>query len=579
MNILGISGFYHDSAAALLQDGQLVAAAHEERFTRKRHDPDLPKQATEYCLRAAGIELSDLDYLVFYDKPFVKFERILLTYLATFPRSLPSFSKAIPIWLKEKLWVPKVIEQQLGYDGELLFAEHHQSHAASAFLPSPFEEAAILTLDGVGEWATATQGVGKGDKFELIREIRFPHSLGLLYSAFTYYLGFKVNSAEYKVMGAAPYGDPKYADAIFEHLVDLREDGSFKLNMKYFAYDYGLTMTNKKFEQLFGQPRREPESEMEQFHWDMAASVQKVTEEVVLRIANDLHERTGLKNLCMAGGVALNCVANGRLIREGPFENLWVQPAAGDAGGALGAAMFAQHCVLGQPREFRMDHAYWGPEYSDAEIQSFLEARGAPYETLSREEMIRETARALDEDQAVVGWFQGRMEWGPRSLGSRSILADARNVDNWKRVNLKIKFRESFRPFAPACLAEKAEDWFDIDRESPYMLLVCQVKDGVNAPAITHVDGSARLQTVTRESHEEFYDLIHAFDERTGCPTIINTSFNVRGEPIVCSPEDAYLCFMRTNMDLLVLGNQILRKADQPELVEDFDWRDKYALD
>jgi len=579
MNILGISGFYHDSAAALLQDGDLVAAAHEERFTRKRHDPDLPKEAMNYCLETAGIGLGDVDYLVFYDKPFIKFERILLTYLATFPRSLPSFSKSIPIWLKEKLWLPKVIEQQLGYTGELLFAEHHQSHAASAFLPSPFEEAAILTLDGVGEWATATQGIGKGDKFELIREIRFPHSLGLLYSAFTYYLGFKVNSAEYKVMGAAPYGDPKYADAIFEHLVDLREDGSFKLNMKYFAYDYGLTMTNKKFEKLFGMPRREPESEMEQFHWDMAASVQKVTEEVVLRIAHDLHERTGLKNLCMAGGVALNCVANGRIVREGPFENLWVQPAAGDAGGALGAAMFAQHCVLGEPRKFQMDHAYWGPEYSDEEIQKYLDGQNAPYQTLPREEMIRETARAMDEDQAVVGWFQGRMEWGPRSLGARSILADARNEENWKRVNLKIKFRESFRPFAPACLAEKAGDWFDIDRESPYMLLVCQVRDGVNAPAITHVDGSARLQTVTRESHAEFYDLIHAFDERTGCPTVINTSFNVRGEPIVCSPEDAYLCFMRTNMDLLVLGNQILRKEDQPELVEDFDWREKYALD
>jgi len=579
MNILGISGFYHDSAAALLQDGQLIAAAHEERFTRKRQDPDLPKEAMNYCLETAGIDLDDVDYLVFYDKPFIKFERILLTYLATFPRSLPSFSKSIPIWLKEKLWVPKAIEQQLGYTGELLFAEHHQSHAASAFLPSPFEEAAILTLDGVGEWATATQGIGKGDKFELIREIRFPHSLGLLYSAFTYYLGFKVNSAEYKVMGAAPYGDPKYADAIFEHLVDLRDDGSFKLNMKYFAYDYGLTMTNKKFEKLFGMPRREPESEMEQFHWDMAASVQKVTEEVVLRIAHDLHERTGLKNLCMAGGVALNCVANGRLVREGPFENLWVQPAAGDAGGALGAAMFAQHCVLGEPRKFQMDHAYWGPEYSDAEIQTYLDSQNAPYQTVPREEMIRETARAMDEDQAVVGWFQGRMEWGPRSLGSRSILADARNEENWKRVNLKIKFRESFRPFAPACLAEKAQDWFDIDRESPYMLLVCQVRDGVNAPAITHVDGSARLQTVTRESHAEFYDLIHAFDERTGCPTVINTSFNVRGEPIVCSPEDAYLCFMRTNMDLLVMGNQILRKADQPELVEDFDWREKYALD
>jgi carbamoyltransferase len=583
MNILGLSCFYHDSAAALLRDGDLVAAAHEERFTRKRHDPDVPKQAVEYCLREAGITMDDVDYVAFYDKPFIKFERILITYLATFPRSLPSFSKAIPVWLKEKLWIPKVLEQQLGYKGELLFAEHHQSHAASAFLPSPYEEAAILTLDGVGEWATATQGVGRGNKIELIREIRFPHSLGLLYSAFTYYLGFKVNSAEYKVMGAAPYGQPKYYDQILEHLVDLREDGSFKLNMKYFAYDYGLTMTNDKFAALFGRPRREPESKMEDFHWDMAASIQKVTEEIVLRIARDLHARTGMKNLVMAGGVALNCVANGRVIREGPFENLWVQPAAGDAGGALGAAQFAHHCVLGHPRKFRMDHAYWGPAFSDEEIRRFLDARKAPYKTYTRDEMIRETARKLDEEQAVVGWFQGRMEWGPRSLGSRSIIADARNQDNWSRVNLKIKFRESFRPFAPAVLREKTAEWFDLDRESPYMLLVCQVLDDVQKnrpiPSVTHKDGSARVQTVERAQHAEFYDLLKAFDERTGCPVMINTSFNVRGEPIVCSPEDAYLCFMRTNMDVLVLGNQILDKKDQPELVEDFDWRERYALD
>jgi carbamoyltransferase len=583
MNILGLSCFYHDSAAALLRDGDLVAAAHEERFTRKRHDSDVPKQAVDYCLAEAGIGIGDLDYVVFYDKPFVKFERILVTYLATFPRSLPSFSKAVPVWLKEKLWVPRVLQKQLDYDGEILFAEHHQSHAASAFLPSPYEEAAILTLDGVGEWATATQGVGRGNQIELLREIRFPHSLGLLYSAFTYYLGFKVNSAEYKVMGAAPYGNPKYYEQILEHLVDLREDGSFKLDMKYFAYDYGLTMTNDRFAALFGQPRRDPESKMEEFHWDMAASIQKVTEEVVLRIVRDLHRRTGLKNLVMAGGVALNCVANGRVIREGPFENLWVQPAAGDAGGALGAAMFAHHCVLGAPRKFRMDHAYWGPAFSDEEIRRYLDARKAPYKTYSRDEMIRETARKLDEEQAVVGWFQGRMEWGPRSLGSRSIIADSRNQENWTRVNLKIKFRESFRPFAPAVMEEKAGEWFDLDRESPYMLLVCQVRDDVRKnrpiPAVTHVDGSARVQTVTRAQHAEFYDLLHAFDARAGCPVLINTSFNVRGEPIVCTPEDAYLCFMRTNMDVLVLGNQILDKRDQPELVEDFDWRERYALD
>jgi len=579
MDILGISCFYHDAAAALLRDGDLLAAVHEERFTRKKHDPDLPKNAVQYCLSEAGIEVNDLDYVVFYDKPFIKFERMLITYLATFPRSLPSFSKAMPIWLKEKLWMPKAIERGFGYEGEVLFAEHHQSHAASAFLPSPFDEAAILTIDGVGEWATATQGVGRGNEIELFKEIRFPHSLGLLYSAFTYYLGFKVNSAEYKVMGAAPYGEPKYYETILEHLVDLREDGSFKLNMKYFAYDYGLTMTNQRFAKLFGRPRREPESDMEDFHWNMAASVQKVTEEVVLRMVRDLHQRTDLANLCMAGGVALNCVANGRIIRESPFDELWVQPAAGDAGGALGAALFVENCVMDRPRKLRMDHAYWGPHYSDQEIRRFLDDRGAPYKALPHDEMIAETARRLDADQAVVGWFQGRLEWGPRSLGSRSILADARNQENWKRVNLKIKFRESFRPFAPAVLAEKASDWFEIDRESPYMLLVCQVKEGREIPAVTHVDGSARLQTVTRDTHPEFYDLLGRFDQRTGCPVLINTSFNVRGEPIVCTPEDAYLCFMRTDMDVLALGSQILDKRDQPELVEDFDWRERYELD
>ena len=579
MKILGISCFYHDAAAALLCDGRLVAAAHEERFTRKRHDPDIPRQATRYCLEEAGIGTQDLDYVVFYDKPFVKFERILTTYLATFPRSLPSFAKSIPVWLKEKLWVPRMIHEHLGFDGEVLFAEHHQSHAASAFLPSPFEEAAILTCDGVGEWATTTQGIGRGNQFELLKEVRFPHSLGLLYSAFTYYLGFKVNSAEYKVMGAAPYGEPRFVDTIFRELVDLREDGSFKLNMRYFAYDYGLTMTNHRFEKLFGQPRRHSESKLEQFHWDVAASIQKVTEEVVLGMVRDLHRRTGMRNLCMAGGVALNCVANGRVVREGPFEKLWVQPAAGDAGGALGAALFAYNAVLDKPRSFRMDHAFWGPAWSDEAIRRYLDARGAPYRSVSREQMIEETARSLDEEQAVIGWFQGRMEWGPRSLGSRSILADARNQENWKRVNLKIKFRESFRPFAPAVLAEKASEWFDIDRESPYMLLVCPVREGREIPAVTHVDGSARLQTVTREAHAEFYDLLAAFDRRTGCPVLINTSFNVRGEPIVCSPDDAYLCFMRTNMDLLVLGNQILRKGEQPELHEDFDWRERFELD
>jgi carbamoyltransferase len=472
-----------------------------------------------------------------------------------------------------------MMHERLGYDGEVLFAEHHQSHAASAFLPSPFEEAAILTCDGVGEWATTTQGIGRGNRFELVKEVRFPHSLGLLYSAFTYYLGFKVNSAEYKVMGAAPYGEPRFADLILRELVDLRDDGSFKLDMRYFAYDYGLTMTNARFARLFGQPRRDSESKMEAFHWDVAASIQKVTEEIVLRIVRDLHRRTGQRDLCMAGGVALNCVANGRIVREGPFERLWVQPAAGDAGGALGAALFVHNAVLGKPRSFRMEHAFWGPAYADAAIRRYLDARGARYRTLPRAEMIEETARRLDQDQAVVGWFQGRLEWGPRSLGSRSILADARNRENWQRVNLKIKFRESFRPFAPAVIAERASEWFDIDRESPYMLLVCPVREGREIPAVTHVDGSARLQTVTRDVHPEFYDLLSAFERRTGCPVLINTSFNVRGEPIVCTPDDAYLCFMRTNMDVLVLGNQILLKEEQPELHEDFDWRERFELD
>ncbi len=579
MNILGISCFYHDAAAALLQEGRLVAAAHEERFTRKKHDPDLPRQAVAWCLREAGLTPADLDYVAFYDKPFIKFERILITYLATFPRSLPSFSKALPVWLKEKLWVPNMIRKELGYQGEVLFAEHHQSHAAAAFLPSPFEEAAILTVDGVGEWATATQGIGREGKIELAREIRFPHSLGLLYSAFTYYLGFKVNSAEYKVMGAAPYGEPKYTDLILKELVDLRDDGSFKLNMKYFAYDYGLTMTNRRFEELFRQPRREPESKLEQFHWDCAASIQKVTEEIMLRLVRDLHAHTGLENLCMAGGVALNCVANGRIVREGPFRNLWVQPAAGDAGSALGAALFVHNTVLGKPRVWRMEHPYWGPAYSDDKIQRFLDAKGVPYRTLPREELTREVARRIHEDQAVVGWFQGRLEWGPRSLGSRSILADPRRKENWQRVNLKIKFRESFRPFAPAILAERAAEWFDIDRESPYMLLVCPVREGRDIPAVTHVDGSARLQTVTREAAPEFHALLAEFERQTGCPVLINTSFNVRGEPIVCSPEDAYLCFMRTDMDVLVLGSHLLEKREQPELREDVDWRTIYELD
>ncbi len=579
MHILGISAFYHDSAACLLRDGEVIAAASEERFTRKKHDASFPQHAVNFCLRAGGIGVEDLDHVGFYDKPLVKFERILMTYISTFPRSFPSFSKAIPIWLSEKLWTRHNIKRDLAFNGEVLFIQHHQSHAASAFLVSPFPEAAILTLDGVGEWATASYGLGKGNKLDLFKEIRFPHSLGLLYSAFTYYLGFKVNSAEYKVMGAAPYGKPLHYDLILNELVQLREDGSFKLNMKYFAYDYGLTMTNKHFDRLFGGPPRQPETRLEQRHWDIAASVQKVTEEVVLRMARHLHEVTGQANLCMAGGVALNCVANGRLLREGPFRRIFVQPAAGDAGGAVGVATFIHHHVLGHERTWVWPHAYWGPGYSTEEIRQYLDSNRIKYQELDREGLLRHTARLI-ADQQVVGWFQGRMEFGPRSLGNRSILADARNPANKDVVNLKIKFRESFRPFAPSVLAERCAEYFDLDAESPYMLLVAQVRpDKRTIPSVTHVDGSARIQTVTPAQNPLFHDLIRAFDELTGCPVIINTSFNVRGEPIVCTPADAYLCFMRTNMDTLVLDRFVLDKKEMEPLREDVDWRSQFELD
>jgi carbamoyltransferase len=579
MYVLGISCFYHDAAACLLRDGEVIAAASEERFTRKKHDADFPNHAINYCLRQAEVTADDLDYVGFYDKPFVKFERILVTYLSTFPRSFPSFSKAIPLWLGEKLWTRHNIKRDLNYKGEVFFIQHHQSHAASAFMVSPFQESAVLTLDGVGEWATASYGVGKGNKLELIKEIRFPHSLGLLYSAFTYYLGFKVNSAEYKVMGAAPYGKPIYYDLIMEELLKLREDGSFKLNMKYFAYDYGLTMTNRHFDELFGSPPRPPESKIEQRHWDIAASVQKVTEEVVLRMARHLHEVTGMENLCMAGGVALNCVANGRLLREGPFRRLFVQPAAGDAGGAVGVATFIYHHILGHERRWVWPHAYWGPEFGTEEIRTYLESNQIKYHALDREILLRRTATLIAE-QNVVGWFQGRMEFGPRALGNRSILADARNPANKDVVNLKIKFRESFRPFAPAVLAERCSEYFELDVESPYMLLVAQVRpDKRMIPSVTHVDGSARIQTVTREQNPLLYDLIKGFDELTGCPVIINTSFNVRGEPIVCTPADAYLCFMRTNMDYLVMDRFLLDKKEMKPLREDVDWRAQFELD
>jgi carbamoyltransferase len=579
-HVLGISCFYHDAAAALLRDGEVVAAAQEERFSRKKHDQGFPARAIRYVLREAGIGPGELDAVGFYDKPLLKFERMLSTYVATFPRSFASFRKAIPIWLHEKLWVPSIIRRELKpYRGPIRFAEHHMSHAASCFLPSPFEEAAILTIDGVGEWATASCGVGRGNDITLFREIRFPHSLGLLYSAFTYYLGFKVNSAEYKVMGLAPYGKPVHYERIMRDMIHVNEDGSFKLNMEYFAYDHGLRMTNGAFDEFFGGPPRKPESWMNEREFDIAASIQKVCEEIVLRMARHLHKETGLTRLCMAGGVALNCVANGRVIRETPMKQLWVQPAAGDAGGAVGVAHYVHNTLGRQPRGRPWTHAYLGPGFSDAEIARYLEDAGARYRTLGDAELVARAARLI-ADGGVVGWFQGRMEFGPRALGARSILADPRDPKMRDTLNLKIKFREGFRPFAPSVLADKAPEWFEIDCESPYMLLVAQVREGRRViPSVTHVDNSARLQTVRREDSPLYYDLIAEFERLTGVPIVINTSFNVRGEPIVCTPHDAYLCFMRTNMDHLVLGHHLLDKPGQPPLREDVDWRSLYELD
>jgi len=579
-HVLGLSCFYHDSAAALLRDGVVIAACQEERLSRKRHDSAFPANAVKYVLEEAGIGPGDLDAVGFYDKPLLKFERMLSTYVATFPRSFNSFRKAMPLWIHEKLWMPSIIRKELRpYKGPILFAEHHMSHAASAFLVSPFEEAAILTVDGVGEWATASFGVGRGTDITLFKEIRFPHSLGLLYSAFTYYLGFKVNSAEYKVMGLAPYGKPVHFDRIMSDMVHMNEDGSFKLNMKYFAYDYGLTMTNGAFSEFFGGPPRKPESWMTEREFDIAASVQKVCEEVVLKMVRYIHRETGLTNLCMAGGVALNCVANGRVIRETPIKELFVQPAAGDAGGAVGVAHYLYNTIEKEPRGKPWAHAYLGPEYKDDQIAQYLAAHEIPHRRLPRAELLSETARLLAEGN-VIGWYQGRMEFGPRALGGRSILADPRDPNMRDTLNQKIKFREGFRPFAPSVLADKAAEWFDIDCESPYMLLVAQVREGKRViPSVTHVDNSARLQTVTREQNALYYDLIAEFDRITGVPIIINTSFNVRGEPIVCTPSDAYLCFMRTNMDHLVLGSFLLDKKEQPALREHVDWRTQYELD
>jgi carbamoyltransferase len=578
MYILGISCFYHDAAACLLKDGEIIAAAQEERFTRIRHDQDFPAQAIKYCLKHAGITIDQVDYVGFYDKPFIKFERILYTYMATWPRSFPSFIKAMPVWLKKKLWIPQMIKKELKYDGEVLMIEHHLSHAASSFLVSPYREAAIVTVDGVGEWATSTICKGEGNDITILKETRFPHSLGLLYSAYTYYLGFKVNSAEYKVMGLAPYGEPKYVDKVRE-TISYGEDGSFKMNMKYFAYDYGLQMTNRRFEKLFGQPKRDSESKLEQFHKDVAMSVQVVTEEIVLRMVRHAHELTGSKNLCMAGGVALNCVANGRVIKETPYRDVFIQPAAGDAGGAVGVATYIYHTVLGHERKWQWEHAYLGPEYHTDEIRDYLKSNDIVFHELSEDGMIDATVQAM-VDQKTVGWFQGRMEFGPRALGSRSIIADARNPENKSVVNLKIKFRESFRPFAPSVLEEKCSEWFELDVPSPYMLLVADVRDGKRTiPSVTHVDNSARIQTVDPKSSPRYYQLIKRFDERTGCPLIINTSFNVRGEPIVCTPHEAYLCFMRTNMDVLVMDRFVLYKPDQKPFKEDVDWRTLFALD
>ncbi len=605
MNILGISAFYHDSAACLVQGGRIISAVQEERFTRKKHDYSFPKNAINYCLDSSNLASSDLDIIAFYDKPFLKFERILETYLAYAPFGIRSFIKAMPLWIKQKLWMKEFIKTELYYDREIIFPQHHESHAASAFFPSPYQEAAFLTLDGVGEWATASYGVGKDNQINIQAEIHFPHSLGLLYSAFTYYTGFKVNSGEYKLMGLAPYGEPKYKDIILSELMDLKEDGSFRLNMKYFNYCTGLTMVNRRFERLFGGRPRKPESRLTQRDMDLARSIQAVTEEVVLGMARHVHKKTEQKNLCLAGGVALNCVANGRILREGPFENLWIQPAAGDAGGALGAALFAWYQYLDNDRvtDERRDFqqgSFLGPSFDDERIENYLKDNNISYTKISNEE-IPERVADLIAQQKVIGWFQGRMEFGPRALGARSIIGDARSPKMQEIMNLKIKFRESFRPFAPSVLKEKISDFFEIDEESPYMLLVAPIKEEIrreipdeeekffgldrlnvvrsNIPAVTHVDYSARIQSVNERDNPLYYKLIAKFGEKYGCPVVINTSFNVRGEPIVSTPEDAYLCFMRTNMDYLIIGNCLIEKKEQKPLNKDIEWLKEFELD
>ena len=610
--ILGISAYYHDSAAALIRDGEIVAAAQEERFTRKKHDASFPAEAISYCLADAGTTIPQLDYIVFYDKPLLKFERLLETYLAYAPIGFRSFVASIPIWLKEKLYLKATLKRALAELGDttvtelprLMFTEHHQSHAASAFFPSPFQEAAVLCLDGVGEWATSSVWLGKENKLLPQWEIDFPHSLGLLYSAFTYYTGFKVNSGEYKLMGLAPYGEPKYVDLILDNLVDLKEDGSFRLNMRYFNYATGLTMTNQKFSELFGAPPRTAESDLSQREMDIARSIQVVTEEIVLRLANTIHRELKVDCLCLAGGVALNCVSNGRLLKEGPFKDIWIQPASGDAGGAVGSALAIWYEYLDKPRLAQpsdaMHGSYLGPRPADQSIVDYLDSIGATYRSLDDDELIREAAQMI-ADENVVGWFQGRMEFGPRALGGRSIIGDPRSTKMQSIMNLKIKYRESFRPFAPAVKADKVSDWFNIESKSPYMLMVANVAankclsmteeqkqlfgiEKLNIPrseipAVTHVDYSARIQTVHKETNPRFYQLLDAFESLTGCPVLVNTSFNVRGEPIVCTPEDAYRCFMRTEMDYLVMENVICAKSDQPEWQENADWQTEFELD
>ncbi len=611
MRVLGISAYYHDSAAALIEDGHLVAAAQEERFTRKKHDANFPEKAVEYCLGRSGIKLADVDYVAFYDKPFLKFERLLETYLAYAPRGFNSFRMAMPLWLKEKLFQKTLLRDEMkkwqpdfDWQKRLLFGEHHQSHAASAFFPSPFEEAAVLTMDGVGEWATTSLGYGKGNSLEMLKELHFPHSLGLLYSAFTYYTGFKVNSGEYKVMGLAPYGEPKFKDLILDKIVDLKEDGTFRLDQSYFDYCTGLRMTNDKFADVFGIKTRKPEEELTQVHMDLAASVQAVTEEIVLRLGRSVRKETGAKNICLAGGVALNCVANGKLLRENIFDNIWVQPAAGDAGGAVGAAYAAYHGFMGQPRKLNghmdgMAGSYLGPEYTDDEIAERLTAAGAKFTRLTREQTIEQTAQALADEKAV-GWMQGRMEFGPRSLGARSILGDARSPSMQKTLNLKVKYRESFRPFAPAVLREDVDKYFEIKSDSPYMLMVAPVVEsrrrkmtadedklfGIeklnvprsDIPAVTHIDYSGRVQTVHKETNAAFHDLITSFKAKTGSSVLVNTSFNVRGEPIVCTPEDAWRCFMGSEIEVLVVGNCFLRKEDQDPALK-LDYKNAFELD